>query len=105
MHLYLTCLGGYRERETPGPIPNPEAKPPIADNTAPCRCGNVGRCLVIVNITLILPDCLLSIFPFRSFNLLCLNIYIARNYQAYFYFVHNYLTIFFVYLARFFEIK
>ncbi|MDY0122491.1 MAG: hypothetical protein RBR54_11175, partial [Sulfurimonas sp.] len=27
-------------------IPNPEAKPLIADNTAPFRCGNVGRCLV-----------------------------------------------------------
>ena len=40
------CLGGYRERETPGSIPNPEAKPLIADNTAPVRCGNVGRCLV-----------------------------------------------------------
>ena len=40
------CLGGYRERETPGPIPNPEAKPLIADNTASFRCGNVGRCLV-----------------------------------------------------------
>ena len=40
------CLGGYRERETPGPIPNPEAKPLIADNTAPFRCGNVSRCLV-----------------------------------------------------------
>ena len=46
MFLDLTCLGGYRERETPGPIPNPEAKPLIADNTAPFRCGNVGRCLV-----------------------------------------------------------
>ena len=43
----MTCLGGYRERETPGPIPNPEAKPLIADNTASFRCGNVGRCLVI----------------------------------------------------------
>ena len=40
------CLGGYRERETPGPIPNPEAKPLIADNTADFICGNVGRCLV-----------------------------------------------------------
>jgi hypothetical protein len=28
------------------PIPNPEAKPLIADNTASFRCGNVGRCLV-----------------------------------------------------------
>ena len=46
MYLYLTCLGGYRERETPGPIPNPEAKPLIADNTRPFRIGNVGRCLV-----------------------------------------------------------
>ena len=42
----MICLGGYRERETPGPIPNPEAKPLIADNTADCICGNVGRCLV-----------------------------------------------------------
>ena len=40
------CLGGYREGETPGSIPNPEAKPLIADNTAPFRCGNVGRRLV-----------------------------------------------------------
>ena len=46
MYLDPTCLGGYREGETPGPIPNPEAKPLIADNTAPFRCGNVGRCLV-----------------------------------------------------------
>ena len=30
----------------PGPIPNPEAKPLIADNTAGFTCGNVGRCLV-----------------------------------------------------------
>ena len=49
MHLgafISDCLGGYRERETPGSIPNPEAKPPIADNTASFRCGNVGRRLV-----------------------------------------------------------
>ncbi len=42
----MICLGGYRERETPGSIPNPEAKPLIADNTDPYRVGNVGRCLV-----------------------------------------------------------
>ena len=46
MSLDTTCLGGYREGETPGPIPNPEAKPLIADNTYPFRIGNVGRCLV-----------------------------------------------------------
>ena len=46
MLLDTTCLGGYREGETPGPIPNPEAKPLIADNTYPFRIGNVGRCLV-----------------------------------------------------------
>ena len=27
-------FGGHRERETPGPIPNPEAKPLIVDGTA-----------------------------------------------------------------------
>ena len=37
------CSGGYREGETPGPIPNPEAKTLIAHNTASFRCGNVGR--------------------------------------------------------------
>ena len=42
----LDCLGGNREGETPGSIPNPEAKPLIADNTCPFRIGNVGRRLV-----------------------------------------------------------
>src|ERR1700761_3003996 len=28
------CYGGHSERETPGPIPNPEAKPLSADGTA-----------------------------------------------------------------------
>ena len=37
------CSGSYREEVTPGPIPNPEAKLFIADNTADCICGNVGR--------------------------------------------------------------
>ncbi len=46
VYLNPTCLGDYREGEMPGPIPNPEAKPLIADNTYPFRIGNVGRCLV-----------------------------------------------------------
>ena len=60
MYLYLTCLGDYREGETPGPIPNPEAKPLIADNTADFICGNVGRCLVclssfyLINLTFVI---------------------------------------------------
>lgn len=41
--LLLECSGGYREGETPGPIPNPEAKTLFAHNTASFRCGNVGR--------------------------------------------------------------
>ncbi len=41
------CSGGYREGETPGPIPNPEAKTLIAHNTASFRCGNVGRRLAL----------------------------------------------------------
>ena len=54
--LIFDCLGGYRERETPGSIPNPEAKPLFADNTYPFRIGNVGRCLVdrFFNLTHIL---------------------------------------------------
>ena len=39
----MLSSGGYREGETPGPIPNPEAKPLFADNTAGSTCGNVGR--------------------------------------------------------------
>ena len=62
----LDCLGGYRERETPGPIPNPEAKPLIADNTAPFRCGNVGRCLVDQFLH-ILPSLLLSLLLYRPY--------------------------------------
>ena len=49
--LNFDCLGGYRERETPGSIPNPEAKPLFADNTYPFRIGNVGRCLVDQSFT------------------------------------------------------
>lgn len=30
-------LGGHSDRDTPGPIPNPEAKPDSADGTAPAR--------------------------------------------------------------------
>ena len=51
MSSYVNCLGGYRERETPGSIPNPEAKPLIADNTDPFRVGNVGRCLAFTITT------------------------------------------------------
>jgi hypothetical protein len=32
------CFGGHSVRETPGYIPNPEAKPDSADGTA---CGSV----------------------------------------------------------------
>ena len=32
-----SCGGGHSCRETPGPIPNPEAKPAHADGTAPAR--------------------------------------------------------------------
>src|SRR5690625_1265643 len=31
------CYGGFSVGETPGPIPNPEAKPHSADGTAPGR--------------------------------------------------------------------
>ena len=41
--FHSACSGGYREGETPGPIPNPEAKTLIAHNTCPFRAGNVGR--------------------------------------------------------------
>ena len=32
--MQMVIPGGYRERETPVPIPNTEVKPPIADGTA-----------------------------------------------------------------------
>src|SRR5690606_15477793 len=37
MWLFHRCFGGHSGRETPGPIPNPEAKPASADGTAPAR--------------------------------------------------------------------
>ena len=54
------CSGGYREGETPGPIPNPEAKTLFAHNTASFRCGNVGRRLAS-DLLLQLPLSLLTI--------------------------------------------
>ena len=35
--VYRKSYGGHSERETPGPIPNPEVKPFSADGTAPGR--------------------------------------------------------------------
>ena len=48
LHSWLKFdrLCGYREREMPSPIPNLEAKPLFADNTAGFTCGNVGRRIV-----------------------------------------------------------
>ena len=34
----------YREKETPSSIPNLAVKLLFADDTALCKCGNVGRC-------------------------------------------------------------
>ncbi len=36
----------YREEATPSSIPNLAVKLLFADDTAPFRCGNVGRCRV-----------------------------------------------------------
>ena len=72
--LVRLCLGGYRERETPGPIPNPEAKPLFADNTADFICGNVGRCLVIVFFYLFIFNLKFYLF----FNLLFIHILLIR---------------------------
>ncbi len=44
-NIFMFLRGGLRGRVIPGSIPNPEVKPPIADNTYPVWIGNVGRCL------------------------------------------------------------
>ena len=44
-NIFIFLRGGPRGRVIPGSIPNPEVKPPIADNTYPVWIGNVGRCL------------------------------------------------------------
>lgn len=36
-------VSGHGGRGTPGPIPNPEAKPPSADGTAGSARGRAGR--------------------------------------------------------------
>src|SRR5439155_8199732 len=35
--MWIECFGGHSGGETPGHIPNPEAKPSSADGTAPAR--------------------------------------------------------------------
>ena len=45
LNIFMFLRGGPRGRVIPGSIPNPEVKPPIADNTYPVWIGNVGRCL------------------------------------------------------------
>lgn len=47
--MYLSCLYFpfpcvYREEDTPSSIPNLAVKLLFADDTALCKCGNVGRC-------------------------------------------------------------
>ena len=41
--VFLSLGGAASGRVTPGPIPNPEVKPPSADDTAPSGRGNVGQ--------------------------------------------------------------
>lgn len=42
--LYFPFPCVYREKATPSSIPNLAVKLLFADDTAPFRCGNVGRC-------------------------------------------------------------
>lgn len=44
----------YREEATPSSIPNLAVKLLFADDTAPFRCGNVGRCRDRGNILFLL---------------------------------------------------
>lgn len=43
--FFCLFLRDYREMETPGTIPNPEAKSFIVDNTAVFNRGNVEHCV------------------------------------------------------------
>lgn len=42
--LYFPFPCVYREEDTPSSIPNLAVKLLFADDTALCKCGNVGRC-------------------------------------------------------------
>lgn len=76
--LYFPFPCVYREEDTPSSIPNLAVKLLFADDTALCKCGNVGRCrdwgniypthkillyLLFIVFYLILP-CFLSCFTF-----------------------------------------
>ena len=59
----LTSLGGAASgRVIPGSIPNPEVKPPSADDTAGYVCGNVGQCHFETFTSFIIPILLTSDF-------------------------------------------
>lgn len=63
--LYFPFPCVYREEDTPSSIPNLAVKLLFADDTALCKCGNVGRCRdwgdIFLNTTLLLL-CLNRIF-------------------------------------------
>ena len=52
--VFASLCGGARGRVTPGSIPNPEVKPPIADDTIPVWYGKVGRCHIENNFFFII---------------------------------------------------
>ena len=70
-NVFASLCGGARGRVTPSPIPNLEVKPPIADDTAPVWCGNVGRCHF---------ETFLSFLPFLTITL-SFNITKNTNYK------------------------
>ena len=93
----LGRLCGYREMETPGSIPNPEAKHLIADNTAPLGCGNVGRRIVpdqFLTIYSLIYSLIYFIHPYISFLYYFTTYYIRYNIYPLFYFIVSTLVYF-----------
>lgn len=52
--LYFPFPCVYREEDTPSSIPNLAVKLLFADDTALCKCGNVGRCRDWGNVFMLL---------------------------------------------------
>lgn len=67
--LYFPFPCVYREEDTPSSIPNLAVKLLFADDTALCKCGNVGRCRDWGNVYLNSQNLALSAFIVFYFTL------------------------------------
>lgn len=108
--LYFPFPCVYREEDTPSSIPNLAVKLFFADDTALCKCGNVGRCRDWGNVILLLYHFILLANPvstcfylylsylacliFIYLTSACLILFYLTLYSILFYFILFYFILF-----------